>query len=187
MEIATLEALISSDEKENRLNSILNQINSQMTTWASKLDLEHQDAPIRFDIKKLTIFADTPKRSIPLVNMGSGANWVAYHLLIHFALHKHFVKADRPVPRFLILDQPSQIYFPPEKDPNQTGVIEASSDERAVNQMFDFIISATQELAPHFQVIVTDHAKLYNDEFTSSIIEEWRNGKKLIPIEWIED
>lgn len=187
VEIATLEALISSDEKENRLNSILNQINSQMTTWASKLDLEHQDAPIRFDIKKLTIFADTPKRSIPLVNMGSGANWVAYHLLIHFALHKHFVKADRPVPRFLILDQPSQIYFPPEKDPNQTGVIEASSDERAVNQMFDFIISATQELAPHFQVIVTDHAKLYNDEFTSSIIEEWRNGKKLIPIEWIED
>lgn len=186
-QIATLEELISSDEKESRLNSILNLINNQMTTWATNLDLEHQGAPIRFDLKKLTIFADTPTRSIPLVNMGSGANWVAYHLLIHFALHKHFVKADRPTPRFLILDQPSQIYFPPEKDPNQTGVIEVSSDEKAVHQIFDFIIMATKELAPHFQVIITDHAKLYYDNFTECIIEEWRNGVKLIPAEWITD
>ena len=50
----------------------------------------------------------TPTKSIPLTQMGSGAYWVAYHLLIHFALHKHLVKAERPVPRFLILDQPSQ-------------------------------------------------------------------------------
>ena len=155
-----------------------------MTTWASSLDLEHQDSPIRFDIKKLTIFADTPTKSISLTHMGSGANWVAYHLLIHFALHKHFVKAERPVPRFLILDQPSQIYFPPEKDNNQTGTIEVSSDETAVRQMYEFIFKATKELTPNFQVIITDHAKLNFDDFTNSITEEWRNGCKLIPDKW---
>ena len=183
-QIATFEALISSEEKESRLNAVLNQINNQMTTWASSLDLEHQDSPIRFDIKKLTIFADTPTKSISLTHMGSGANWVAYHLLIHFALHKHFVKAERPVPRFLILDQPSQIYFPPEKDNNQTGTIEVSSDETAVRQMYEFIFKATKELTPNFQVIITDHAKLNFDDFTNSITEEWRNGRKLIPDKW---
>lgn len=186
-QIETLEELISTEEKNERIESILNQINNQMTSWSKNLDLEHQDAPIRFDAKKLMIFADTPTHSIPLANMGSGANWVAYHLLIHFALHKHFVKAKRPVPRFLILDQPSQIYFPPDKDSGQTGKIEQSSDEKAVHQMFDFILMVTKELAPEFQVIITDHAKLNYEQFTASITEEWRNGKKLIPEDWVFD
>jgi len=184
IEIAALEKDVGSDEKEERLNSILNQINIQMTNWSKNLDLEHQDAPIRFDIKKLTIFADTPTKSIPLNQMGSGANWVAYHLLIHFALHKHFVKANRPVPRFLILDQPSQAYYPPDKDTELKGKLATSSDETAVKQMYDFILSATKELAPHFQIIITDHAKLNYTEFTECITEEWRNGEKLIPLEW---
>ncbi len=185
-EIEDLQKLIDSDEKESRLNSVLNQLNNQMTTWAASLDLEHQESPIRFDIKKLTIFADTPDKPIALNNMGSGANWVAYHLLIHFALHKHFVKAKRPVPKFLIIDQPSQIYFPPDRDTSSTGQISVSSDETAVKQMYDFIFKVTEELSPEFQVIITDHAKLNNDQFKNSITEEWRGGFKLIPAEWIK-
>lgn len=184
-QITTLERKVSSEDKEARLNAVLNQINTQMTAWASKLDLEHQDSPIRFDIKKLTIFVDTPEKSIPLINLGSGANWLAAHLLIHFALHKHFVRASRPVPRFLVLDQPSQIYFPPEKDLNGSGEIVESSDEAAVRQMYEFIFMVTNELSPNFQVIITDHAKLKFEEFEKSIIEEWRNGVKLIPVSWI--
>jgi hypothetical protein len=185
IEIAELEKIIGLEDKEERLNSILNQINIQMTNWSQNLDLEHHSSPIRFDIKKLTIFADTPIKSIPLNQMGSGANWVAYHLLIHFALHKHFVKANRPVPRFLILDQPSQAYYPPDKDAELRGKLATSSDETAVKQMYDFIFSATKELSPDFQVIITDHAKLNYPEFTECISEEWRNGKKLIPETWI--
>lgn len=183
-QISELEEKVGAEEKENRLNSILNQINIQMSSWVKGLDLEHQDAPIRFDIKKLTIYADTPTKSIQLSQMGSGANWVAYHLLIHFALHKHFIQANRPVPRFLILDQPSQVYYPPEKDLEQTGEIAVSTDEKAVKQMFDFILKVTEELAPNFQVIITDHAKLKDDVFKDAICEEWRNGLKLIPESW---
>jgi hypothetical protein len=183
-QISDLEEKVGAEEKENRLNSILNQINNQMSRWVKGLDLEHQNAPIRFEIKKLTIYADTPTKSIALNQMGSGANWVAYHLLIHFALHKHFIQANRPVPRFLILDQPSQVYYPPEKDVEQTGAIAASSDEQAVKQMFDFILKVTEELTPNFQVIITDHAKLNDDEFQDAICEEWRNGLKLIPESW---
>ncbi len=186
VEIAALEIVVGKEEKEERMNSILNQINIQMTNWSKNLDLEYQDAPIRFDIKKLTIFADTPTKSVPLNQTGSGANWIAYHLLIHFALHKHFVKANRPVPRFLILDQPSQVYYPPEKDAVLKGKLATSSDETAVKQIYDFILLATKELAPHFQVIITDHAKLNYKEFSECITEEWRNGKKLIPESWMK-
>jgi hypothetical protein len=155
-----------------------------MANWSKNLDPEYQDVPISFDIKKLTIFADTPTKSIALSQTGSGANWIAYHLLIHFALHKQFVKANSPVPRFLILDQPSQPYYPPDKDAELKGKLATSSAETAVKQIYDFIFLATKELATHFQVIITDHAKLNYTEFTESITEEWRNGQKLIPESW---
>jgi hypothetical protein len=51
--------------------------------------------------------------------------------------------------------------------------------------MYDFILGVTEELFPDFQVIITDHAKLNNDEFRNSITEEWRDGLKLIPSEWL--
>lgn len=187
VEIEELEKVIGLEEKEERLNSILNLINIQMTNWSKLLDIEYKDVPIRFDIKKLTIFADTPTKSIPLNQTGSCANWIAYHLLIHFALHKHFVKANRPVPRFLILDQPSQAYYPPENEAMLKAKLATSTDETAVKQIYDFIILAAKELAPHFQVIITDHAKLNNREFSECITEEWRNGNKLIPQTWIKE
>jgi len=185
-EILELEELISGDEKESLLSAALNRLNIQMTKWKDLLDLEYGEAPIRFDLKKLNLFADTNNKSIPLSQMGSGANWVAYHLLIHFALHKLFIQDNRPTPRFLILDQPSQVYFPPEKDLNNSGEVTQSSDETAVRQMFDFVLSVTRELYPDFQVIVTDHANIKTDEFQSAIIEEWRFGQKLIPLSWIK-
>lgn len=185
MDILELEDKISEQDKANRLEIALRRINAQMTSWAKELDLEYPEASIRFDIKRLTIFADTPDRSIPLNHMGSGANWLSCHLLIHFALHKYFIKENRPVPRFLVIDQPSQIYFPPEKDTTKTGMILESSDEIAVKNMYNFIIKITNELSPHFQVIITDHAKLKFSDFEESIIEEWRDGNKLIPDSWI--
>jgi len=119
--------------------------------------------------------------------MGSGENWVAYHLLIHFALHKYFALNRRPTPRFLVIDQMSQAYFPPEKDLKKTGEVEQSEDDKAIRRLFDFIFKRTEELEGKFQTIIIDHAKLNNDRFKGAIQEEWRNGKKLVPIEWIKE
>jgi hypothetical protein len=117
--------------------------------------------------------------------MGSGANWVSYHLLIHFALHKHFIQAHRPVPRFLVIDQPSQVYFPPEKDLDNSGEIKESADEVAVKKMFEFMINATNNLEKKFQVIVTDHAYINDSKFKDCVREVWRDGVKLIPETWL--
>ncbi|MBK7034425.1 MAG: DUF3732 domain-containing protein [Ignavibacteria bacterium] len=46
--------------------------------------------------------------------MGSGENWVGYHLIAHLALHGWFAEHNRPC-RDSYSDQPSQVYFPPEK------------------------------------------------------------------------
>jgi Protein of unknown function (DUF3732)/AAA domain len=179
--ISELEKSIDSENERDRLLSILNKINLQMSRWVGELDVEYENDPIRFDLTKLTMFIDTETKPIALPQIGSGANWVAYHLLIAFALHQHFIQNNRPVPRFLIIDQPTQVYYPPEKSDS---VVEVSSDEIAVRKMFDFIFRVVSSLTPKLQVIITDHAYLQGDAFTDSVVEIWREGKKLIPEGW---
>lgn len=140
-DIARLSDMIDKETKEEKLFSIINKINLHMSNWVNDLDVEYENALIRFDLAKLTLIADTVNKSIPLSQLGSGANWVSYHLLIHFGLHEHFIQLNRPVPRFLMIDQPTQVYFPPEKDIQNNGQIQESSDEIAVKKMFDFIIN----------------------------------------------
>jgi hypothetical protein len=183
--IDELELKISRDSKQDKLDAIMNKINLQMSNWAKYLDLEYENAAIRFNPSKLMLYADTNDKSIPLTKMGSGANWVSYHLLIHFGLHKHFIQKNRPVPRFLILDQPSQVYYPPEKDLETQGELK-SSDEIAVDKMFSFMFRVVDETKNQLQVIVTDHAMLKSDEFKTGVREIWRKGKKLVPITWKE-
>lgn len=186
-EIERLSELVDKESKEDKLLSIINKINLHMSNWVKNLDVEDENALIRFDLSKLTLIADTENKSIPLSQMGSGANWVSYHLLIHFALHQHFVQLNRPVPRFLMIDQPTQVYFPPEKEVNNDGEIHESSDEIAVKKMFDFIIDRTNSMESKFQVIITDHAFLQDDKFKECVKVVWRNGEKLIPQDWLND
>jgi hypothetical protein len=179
--ILELEKTVDSENEREKLLSIINKINLQMSKWVQGLDVEYEDDPIRFDLNKLTMFIDTDSKPIALPQIGSGANWVAYHLLIVFALQQHFIQNNRPVPRFIIIDQPTQVYYPPEKTDN---VVEVSADEIAVNKMFEFMFNVVESLAPNLQVIVTDHAYLKTDRFKKSVIEIWRDGQKLIPSDW---
>lgn len=182
--IIELEKTVDSENEREILLSILNKINLQMSKWVEDLDVEYENNPIRFDINKLTMFIDSDTKPIALPQIGSGANWVAYHLLIVFALHKHFIQNNRPVPSFIIIDQPTQVYYPPEKNDN---VVEVSADEIAVNKMFDFMFNVVESLTPKLQVIITDHAYLKNERFEQSVTEVWRDGLKLIPIEWLKN
>ena len=48
-----------------------------------------------------------------LWEIGSGANWLSYHVASMIGLHELFLsQRGNPVPSMLILDQPSQVYFP---------------------------------------------------------------------------
>jgi len=174
-----------SDERTNeRIASITSILGETITGWARNLELEHSRFPLRLDIKKLTIIADTPDGPLPMDRMGSGENWVGYHLIAHLVLHLWFTERDRPVPRFLFLDQPSQVYFPAEKEIDGKFLNVADEDRLAVSRMFRLIFDVVEQLSPKFQVIVTEHADLDEPRYQDAIVERWRGGKKLVPDDW---
>lgn len=179
--IKEIDDILDRDSVEERKQSALSRIQEDMTKWAKALQLEHSDNPYRLDLNKVTVVVDKPERPVPLKQLGSGSNWVGVHLIAYFALQRFFVKANRPVPRFLFLDQPSQVYFPSELDEKQI-------DWNEVNKMYQFIIDRTNELNGKLQVIVVDHADLKEDSFRQFICENWWPiDKNLVPSDWYEN
>ena len=83
---------LSEDKVWERVDSITSILSRRMTEWARSLDLEHSESPLRLDVKKLTIVADTGDGPVPMDRMGSGENWVGYHLIGHLGLHQWFVE-----------------------------------------------------------------------------------------------
>jgi len=184
-EVAHLEEELSDEHVQERLTSISVRLGKRMTTWAERLALEFSESPLRFDPKRLTVIADTEEDgAVPLDRMGSGKNWVGYHLIAHLALHQWFVQHSRPVPNFLFLDQPSQVYFPPDKDIEDSTALLGDDERLAVSEMFSLIFDAVKEVAPGFQVVVTEHADLTEDWYAEAVVEKWRGGAKLVPADW---
>lgn len=180
----SLEEELSDERVKERIDSIISILGQRMTEWARELELEHSKFPLRLDIKKLTIVADTADGPVPMDRMGSGENWVGYHLIGHLALHEWFTKRSRPTPRFLFLDQPSQVYFPPEKDVDGSMSMVSENDRYAVARMFKFVFEVVEAMAPDFQVVITEHADINEDWYQGAVIEKWRGGLKLVPDDW---
>src|SRR5262249_35508523 len=168
-----------------KLNAFTNIIGRYMSTFSDALDLEHRGSQLRLDIRNLTVVADTLDGAVPLYRMGSGENWVGYHVLAHLALHKWFRQKNRPVPAFIIFDQPSQAHYPPEKDSEGSIDVLTDEDRTAVQKLFEIISEAAAEPTPDLQIIVMDHADLKQPCFEDAVVERWRGGVKLIPQEWI--
>jgi len=194
---ARIEAIseqIDEDSVEAALASILNRIGREMTKLADRLDLEFKGCPYRLDLTGLTVIADTDK-PIPMHRMGSGENWLGCHLIALLALHKHFVENKRPVPGFMIIDQPSQVYFPSmaayrQLDGTKEGLENLQTNDAdisAVGRMFKMLYDLVDELSPDFQIIVTEHANLPESWYQESLVEPpWRDGSALIPKEWLK-
>lgn len=184
-EMSVLEAALGKDTMDDRLASAISRISWKLTKWAEKLGLEHSDSPIRFDPKTLTVVADTlPPTTMD--EMGSGSNFAGYHVAFHLALHHYLSNNRRPVPRFLFLDQPSEVYFPADRDAVK---LQGGKDEEreAVILMFTVIWAAVEELQGDFQVVIAEHADLDEQWFQESIAERWRQGDALIPKEWLDE
>jgi hypothetical protein len=186
--ITILAESLDPEALKERLNAQLSCIAEDMTRWARELKLEHSGNRIRLDANKLTVVADTPLGVVPLSNMGSGENWVGYHLVAYFALAKWFIEQSRPVGRFLFLDQPTQVYFPAEKFNNgDLSEIETDEDREAVRNMFKWIFETVQSLSPGLQVIITDHADIDEEWFQEAVRDQkWRGDFALIPKNWYE-
>ncbi len=185
--VAEAEERLGPQTVRDRLDSILGVIGQDMQRWAAELQLEHADSPLRIHPTELTVVADTRRGHIFLPEMGSGASWVGYHLVSHMALHKHFINEGRPVPRFVLLDQITQAFYPAEPVPDDPMTDLPDDDQSRVRAMFALLARVAEELAPHLQIIVMDHARISEPWFLQAVIADWHTGERLIPGSWIEE
>lgn len=174
--IKEINTMLDADEIEERKQSVINRISSLISDWAKELGLEHSEYPYRLDINKLTVMVDKD-RPVSLQQLGSGSNWLGCHLIALFALHTYFRNNNCPVPGFLFLDQPSQVYFPPETN-------DRNVDSQEIRTIYEFIFERVNELHPNLQVIIVDHADINGKYFQEAVVEKWWDGTKLVPTDW---
>jgi hypothetical protein len=181
--VSALEALQDQVDVESALRDILNAISEDMTLWAQRLELEHSENQVRLDLGGPAVVVLTPAGRRPLTRIGSAENWIGYHLVAHLALHRWLAIQERPVPRFLMLDQPSQAFFP-EEVADGSQIVDA--DWEAVRRQFMLLRDVVQDLEGELQIIVCDHANLLDNWFQECLIGNWRDGEALVPTEWFE-
>lgn len=196
--IAELKRELDPASQRHRLEAALDKVSGRIAHYASVLQLEHATENVKLNHRELTLqFAPLSGRTDYLWEVGSGQNWVGYHIAGMLALHEHFlsVKAS-PVPRFLMIDQPSQVYFPeawpsvdqvPE-DKGQHG--NRSADIDGVRRIFSVLSEFLTTVGGQFQLIVTEHAGAITWDKVPGVhvVGNWRNGydEFLVPSEWID-
>jgi hypothetical protein len=232
-EIAALQERLASLDRELRLRDVrgavartINRFTVNVARILPSLDNEWPNDPVILAPDELTLKISRQGRDDYLWEVGSGANWLAYHIATSIALHELFRDlGTSAVPGFVVYDQPSQVYFPkgiPAGPPQPTeetqpeapsavevdqsadpgsfdgvrGIEAAGSireievkdeDIRAVHKVFQTLRDAVRRADGAWQAIVLDHASddIWGDVSDIHLVEEWRGGRKLVPVEWL--
>ncbi|WP_346899691.1 DUF3732 domain-containing protein [uncultured Roseibium sp.] len=189
--IEELRGGVSDSEIARRLRNALSEVDAEAMRLVKYLDAENPDNPIRLMIRELTVQVVDDGKEAYLWEIGSGANWLAYHVATLLALHVFFLKTPHhPVPSFLVFDQPSQVYFPRalvDREDLPTDFEWKDEDIRAVRKIFDAFSSVMDKAKNRMQIIVLDHAgeDVWGDFEHVYKVAEWRDGEKLIPEYWL--
>jgi len=175
------------DAVRSRTTSLLRSVSRQMTTWAQELELEHSQDGAHIDLDRLTIVADTPDGPAYMDRgeIGSDMNWVGYHLTAYLALQRFFIEHTRPVPAFIVLDQPSQAFFPRDRETGGDLNELTDTDRENTQRLYELTHRVVEEMGGHLQIIALDHADFEEDWFAESVVERWREGEALIPEAWL--
>lgn len=178
---------------EDRKRRALQRVNANAGRLMPLLDSERPDDPVSLEIEDLTIkVTGSTNREDYLSEIGSGSNWLSYHVAIALALQQYFLSmAHSPVPGFLVFDQPSQVYFPKKlvvregETPDEPQL--RDEDIEAVRKVFTTLGQVVEASQGRLQVIVLDHAprEVWGEISNVVAFEEWRDGTKLVPEEWI--
>lgn len=191
--VQRLSAELSAQNLEVRKQRALHAINTRAGRLLPFLDVENADDPIALEIDDLTIKVRGADRDDYLSEIGSGSNWLSYHLAMLLALHQFYLDQERsPVPSFLVLDQPSQVYFPKRVVPRPGDEVEEpifrrDEDVVAVHKAFEVMAGVVQNAKGKLQLIVLDHASrdVWGDIPGIVGLPEWRDGNKLVPMKWL--
>lgn len=186
-----LSKLVGKSGIEGRKKRALDRISNFVGRLLPQLDAERPDDPVEISITDLTVKVKGSQRDDYLWEIGSGANWLSYHVAVSLALQQFFIASSpSPVPGFLVYDQPSQVYFPRRLASSKTSEDDPrllDEDIEAVRKVFATLNDTVTLLKKDLQVIVLDHAgaDVWDSIPNIHVVEEWREGRKLVPITWI--
>ena len=186
--VSGLRAQVSERLIRERMQSSLAAIETVAGQIVPTLDAEWPDAPIRMMVDDLTVKVVQGSRDDYLWEIGSGANWLAYHVSISLALQRFFLKTpSHCVPGFLVYDQPSQVYFPKGVNAEDQEPDWRDEDVEAVRKVFAAVSHETFLARGNLQIILLDHAgtNVWSGIDNTHLVEEWRDGTKLVPMNWI--
>ena len=116
-------------------------------------------------------------------DIGSDENYLSIHVSVLLSLHRFFKLHNRPVPGFIVFDQLSRPFYPPDKMP---GIVETRSDgERVELKKYFDVLFGEVEQESDFQIIVLEHAFFADDErYVRAVGGRSLEGQKLIPADW---
>ena len=197
------------DERHRRAREVHGQISSYIIRFIQHLGIEGAEGRPVLDERELNLRFDheSAQGSDYLWEIGSGENWMAYHLAALLALHGIFLARgqNNPVPTFLVIDQPSQVYFPSDTfeqivaGEDVAGAVEGSSeaarrrnrrlsDLESTRKIFSTLAKAHKAFGSNLQIIVLDHADKHAWGEVEGIkeVENWRGAADfLIPADWL--
>jgi hypothetical protein len=189
--IEELRVIYSESQVGRKTANALLQIQNFAATIIPTLDAEWPNAPIQLVVNDLTIKVIHAEREDYLWEIGSGANWLAYHVAVTLALQRFFTDSvNHPVPGVLIYDQPSQVYFPRGFDvaePEPRAGRTRDEDIAAVRKVFETMGKEIVRAKGQLQAIILDHAgaDVWGEIEGVSLAQEWRGAQKLVPPEWL--
>jgi hypothetical protein len=190
-EIARVMEGISEEAIRRREEAALQRLTRNIAEILPRLDAEYPHDPVRLLTDDLTIKVQRGARGDYLWEIGSGANWLSYHVAVTLGLQRLFLQMQHTaVPGLLVYDQPSQVYFPRKL----SSVIEmddlpelSDEDARAVRSVFALLGEYVERAKGRLQVIVLDHAgaEIWGELPGVTLSEEWRGEHKLVPEAWL--
>lgn len=180
-ELNTINGKLKSFDKNTFIKNTETFISNTMNDICKDLDFETELGAInlKFKLDDFTFYQENKSEKISLSEMGSGANWLASHLSIFLSLlHLSLKNRKSVIPSFLVIDQPSQVYFP--RTTNKDNLL----DEDKLNYNDNFlkvkniltvlknqidIMMKDTGVCP--QIILLEQAKF--DDFNKYVREDW--------------
>lgn len=214
VEIAKIIKKLNQVSNRSSKESIMKRISTSINYYKLILKVEEAENPTEIDDKQLTLKITSKDNRVDyLWEIGSGSNWMGYHISTLLALHEHFLslKNRNHVPTFIVFDQPSQAYFPDssshyvKKENLGEGDLDAeelegsksniknvnSDDAERVKAIFEAFSNFYVRTKFKCQVIVLEHAspdfwgEVEHTHFVDG--KRWSKNDALIPQEWIDD
>ncbi|HCY61907.1 MAG TPA: DUF3732 domain-containing protein [Oxalobacteraceae bacterium] len=205
LDILELDKYLQESDKKIREEQVDKRISGLIWKYANGFELENRGF-IKLDKNELTLcFDKSPdnkkdSKKEYLWEVGSGANWMGYHIATFLALHQFLVEGPEqssPVFSFLVIDQPSQVYFPSansganeldvEGEKFKQLISDRDDDVRATKKIFEMLTRGLRDAKHRYQIIVLEHAdqSIWGNFSGINEVANWKpKGTGLIPAWW---